>query len=139
MADVKINIGDKKAKKTHNKTLTAQQAQALQGKKIGDTFSGDILDLSGYTLEICGGSDATGIPMRKDVQGVNRKRILIVNGVGLRKTKYKGSKIRKLVAGNTISNTTAQINTKVVKYGKEPIEKPESDQGEEESSPENKE
>jgi len=61
--------------------------------------------------------------MRKDVQGTSRKKILIVGGVGLRKTKYKGSKIRKIVAGNTIYEKTAQINLKVVKYGKEAIEK----------------
>ena len=39
--------------------------------------------------------------MRKDVSGTGRKKILIVKGVGLKKTK-KGTKYRKTVCGNTI-------------------------------------
>jgi small subunit ribosomal protein S6e len=124
MAETKLNIGDSKSKKTYNKTLTPEQLTALVGKKIGETFKGDIVDLPGYELEIKGGSDASGFPMRKDVNGINRKKILIVGGVGLNKTKYKGNKIRKMVSGNTVIETTSQINAKVTKWGKEPIEKP---------------
>ena len=128
MAEIKVNIGDGKAKKTYNKTLTEDQLGPFLGKKIGDIVKGEALELKGYELEVKGGSDSSGFPMRKDVQGTTRKKILIVGGVGLRKTKYKGSKIRKIVAGNTIYEKTAQINLKVVKYGKEAIEKaPESE------------
>jgi len=124
MAEIKANIGDGKTKKTYNKTLTEEQLTGLSGKKIGDVVKGDLIDLpAGYELEIKGGSDSSGFPMRKDVNGTNRKKILIVGGVGLRKTKYKGMKVRKLVSGNTIYEKTSQINFKVVKWGKEPIEK----------------
>lgn len=122
MAETKVNIGDGKAKKTYNKTLTEEQLEPLHGKKIGDTIAGELLDLPGYEMTITGGSDSAGFPMRKDVEGSARKRILIVGGVGLRKTKYKGNKIRKAVAGNTIYEKTAQINLKVTKWGKNPIE-----------------
>ena len=122
MAEIKLNIGDSKAKKTFNKTV--EEVSMLYGKKIGDVIKGELIELPGYELEIRGGSDASGFPMRKDVQGTARKRILIVGGVGLRKTKYKGSRIRKLVAGNTIYEKTSQINLKVTKWGKDPIEKP---------------
>lgn len=122
MAETKINIGDKKTQKTYNKVLTPEQLTALSGKKIGETFKGDLIDLPGYEIEICGGSDNAGFPMRKDVNGTGRKKILIVGGVGLNKTKYKGSKIRKMVSGNTVGENTAQINTKVTKWGKDPIE-----------------
>ncbi len=122
MAEIKVNIGDGKAKKTYNKTLTEDQLGPFLGKKIGDTVKGEALELAGYELEIMGGSNSDGLPMRKDVNGFAKKKILIVGGVGLRKTKYKGSKIRKTVAGNTIFEKTSQINLKVVKYGKEPIE-----------------
>lgn len=125
MAEIKANIGDGKSKKTYNKTLTPEQLVGLTGKKMGDVVKGELVDLpAGYEVEIRGGSDASGFPMRKDVNGTNRKRVLIVGGVGLRKTKYKGMKVRKLVAGNTIYEKTSQINFKVVKWGKEPIEKP---------------
>ena len=122
MAETKLNIGDSKSKKTYNKTLTPEQLDAFIGKKIGDTISGDVLELSGYDFEIKGGSDKTGTPMRKDVEGTMAKRILIVGGVGVRTNKRKGRRIRKRVAGNTIYEGTSQINVTVMKWGKEPIE-----------------
>jgi len=124
MADIKINIGDNQAKKTYNKTIDADTLAPLIGKKIGDVVSGEIFDLAGYELTITGGSDNCGFPMRKDVNGFAKKKILIVGGVGLRNTKRKGKRVRKTVAGNTVYEKTSQINLKVTKYGAEPIEKP---------------
>ena len=125
MAEIKANIGDGKTKKTYNKTLTEEQLTGLIGKKMGEVVKGELIDLpTGYELKIRGGSDSSGFPMRRDVNGSNRKKILIVGGVGLRKTTYKGMKVRKLVAGNTIHEKTSQINFKVTKWGKEPIEAP---------------
>ncbi|MGM5481460.1 MAG: 30S ribosomal protein S6e [Nanobdellota archaeon] len=135
MAETKVNIGDKKTKKTYNKTLSEEQMNQFIGKKIGDTIKGDILELQGYEFEIMGGSDSTGIPMRRDVMGPTRKRILITGGVGMKKGDRKGMRKRKLVAGNTIHEKTAQINLKVTKQGKDPIEAPK----EEESSEDKKE
>lgn len=124
MAEIKVNIGDSKSKKTYNKTLTEEQVTPLIGKKIGDTIKGDSLELpAGYELEVRGGSDNAGFPMRKDVLGSGRKKILIVGGVGMKNQGRKGLKLRKMVSGNTIGENTAQINLKVVKWGKEPIEK----------------
>ena len=137
MAEIKVNIGDSKTKKTYNKTLSPEQLAGLSGKKIGETIKGELVGLpKGYELEIRGGSDASGFPMRKDLDGQNKKRILIVGGVGLRKTKYKGMKVRKLVAGNTIYEKTSQINLKVTKWGKEPIEKPAEEPKEEQKNEE---
>ncbi|MFW5865917.1 MAG: 30S ribosomal protein S6e [Nanoarchaeota archaeon] len=133
MAETKINIGDKKTKKTYNKTLTEQQLDALKGKKIGDIIKGDVFELEGYEFEITGGSDSAGFPMRKDVQGPNRKRILITGGVGMKKGNRHGMRKRKLVAGNTIYENTAQINFKVIKTGKNPIEAPKEEVSEEKS------
>ena len=130
MAETKVNIGDKKTKKTYNKTLSEDQLNQLVGKKIGDTVKGDILELTGYEFEIVGGTDSTGIPMRKDVQGKTRKRILITGGVGMRKGDRKGMRKRKLVAGNTIHEDIAQINLKVTKQGKDPIEPPQEESSE---------
>ena len=77
MAEIKANIGDGKTKKTYNKTLTEEQLTGLSGKKIGDVVKGELIDLpAGYELEIKGGSDSSGFPMRKDVNGFNRKKNL---------------------------------------------------------------
>ena len=129
MADTKVNIGDKKTKKTYNKTLSEEQLNQFVGKKIGDTIKGDVLELAGYEFEIVGGSDSTGLPMRKDIQGPNRKKVLITGGVGMRKQDRKGVRLRKLLAGNTIHEGTSQINLKVTKQGKEPIEAPKEEEG----------
>lgn len=64
MAEIKVNIGDGKSKKTYNKVITPEQLAGLSGKKIGDTIKGELIELpSGYELEIRGGSDKTGFPM----------------------------------------------------------------------------
>ncbi len=120
MAEIKVNIGDVKAKKTYNKVF---EQVPFKGSKVGDVVKGEGIDLPGYELQITGGSDSSGFPMRKDVNGPNKKKILIVGGVGLRTNKRDGRKVRKTVAGNTVYEKTAQINLKVVKYGPEPIEK----------------
>ena len=122
MAEKKVNIGDSKTKKTYPKTLSEEQFSSFIGKKIGDTVKGDDFELAGYEFEITGGSDATGVPMRRDVLGPNRKRILITEGVGLKTGDRKGVRRRKLVAGNTVHEATAQVNLKVSKWGKNPIE-----------------
>ena len=62
--------------------------------------------------------------MRKDVEGFARKKILIVEGVGLKK-KAPGIRLKTTVCGNTIHPKITQVNLKVLKEGKEPIAAPE--------------
>lgn len=91
------------------------------GKKIGDTIEGDFLGLSGYELQITGGSDKDGFPMWKDVEGAIRRRIIITKGVGLH-TDVKGLRRRRMIRGNAIAADIAQINCKVIKAGDASIE-----------------
>jgi small subunit ribosomal protein S6e len=116
--EIKLNVGDPKSGKTAKAVLT--EPKPLLNKKIGDRVKGDDLGFPGYEFEITGGSDYCGFPMRKDVTGTMRKRILIVEGVGLRKN-LPGRKIRKNVAGNTVHANTAQVNLKVLKYGEKAL------------------
>lgn len=120
MAEFKIVIGSKSGKSVQRE-LKDEQAKALLGKRIGDRISGESIGLAGYEFELTGGSDYCGFPMRKDVQGTARKRILAVYGVGLKK-KGKGIRQRKTVAGNTVHAKTSQVNLKVLKEGKEKLE-----------------
>ena len=62
-------------------------------------------------IKITGGSDKSGVPMRVDVLGAARKRVLIPKGVGLQQTE-KGLRKRKILRGNTISEEIYQINSK---------------------------
>jgi len=125
MASFKLVIGTKEGKSVQRE-LSPEQSTTLIGKRIGDSVPGEMAGLAGYELSITGGSDHCGFPMRLDVQGPNRRRILAVSGVGLKK-QAKGLRIRKTVAGNTIHDKTAQVNVKVLKAGAEPLMKPEEE------------
>ena len=113
MVDFKIVISDMKTGKTSQKEVKDDDARKFMGLKIGDKLKGDFLDIGNVEIEITGGSDYCGFPMRKDVLGVGRKRILAVGGVGIR-NKEKGIKKRKTVCGNTIHAKISQINVKVL-------------------------
>jgi len=118
MVDFKLVISNPKIGKTIQREVKEGDANSFIGLKIGAVVKGESIGLTGYELEITGGSDYCGFPMRKDLAGTRRKGILIIKGIGLRKSK-KGMKKRKTVSGNTIHAKTAQINLKITKEGKE--------------------
>ncbi|MCF7867019.1 30S ribosomal protein S6e [Candidatus Woesearchaeota archaeon] len=120
MVEFKLNLGDPKTKKTKKHEIKDDETEVFLDKKIGDKVKGDSFGFDGFEFEITGGSDYTGVPMRRDVLGTARQKILIVSGTGIRKNR-KGRRVRKTMAGNTIYERTAQINLKVVKEGKTPL------------------
>lgn len=97
-------------------------AQIYMGKKIRDKVDGSAIGLKGYELEITGGSDAQGFPMRGDLEVSGRKRPLVISGVGARK-KDSGVKQRKTIHGNIVDETIIQLNVKIIKFGSEDLEK----------------
>ncbi|MEA3378813.1 MAG: 30S ribosomal protein S6e [Nanoarchaeota archaeon] len=118
MAEIKCVINDVKKGKSFHKTLPEN---VFIGMKLGEIVKGDLLGLNGYEVEIAGGSDNSGFPMRKDLIGTSRKKVLLTKGPGI-KLKRKGERSRKSIRGNTIDIDTAQINLKIVKYGSKSIE-----------------
>ncbi|MGB9675055.1 MAG: 30S ribosomal protein S6e [Candidatus Nanoarchaeia archaeon] len=124
MVEFKINIGDPKSKITYKAELKSPDADQLLGKKIGQTFRGELLGLAGYEFQITGGSDKAGFPMHPSVESSGKARLLLSKGPGYKvPKKFKGRRERKLVRGNTISPDIAQINCKVVKWGEEDLVK----------------
>ncbi len=119
--EFKINIAGKNGK-SYKTVLKEPGTARLIGLKIGDTFDGSIIGLPGYEFKITGGSDNAGFPMRKDIQGARRARILTGKSVGLRRIKQKGWRRRKTMRGNTIAEDIAQINVVPVKWGKKDLE-----------------
>jgi small subunit ribosomal protein S6e len=93
-----------------------QKDSPVFGKQLGEKLNGDFLGLEGYELQITGGSDKDGFPMRKDIEGQLRKRFLITKSVGFR-TDVEGLRRRRMLRGNTIGEDIAQINCKVVQRG----------------------
>lgn len=123
MVSFKVVIGTKEGK-CLQKEVAEQDASVFLGKKIGDKIAGETMGFTGYEFEITGGSDYAGFPMRKDITGVGRKKMLAVEGIGLRKI-AKGIRVRKTVCGNTIHPKIAQINLKILKAGASPLPMPE--------------
>jgi len=105
------------------------------GKRIGDELDGSILGYKGYRIRITGGTDRDGFPMRPDVSGSRKVRILLSGGVGFRpyekppskkkkrrqRRRKKGLRRRKTVRGNVISDAIAQINAILVPAKKEEV------------------
>lgn len=130
MVTFKVVLGFKDGKCVQ-KELSEEHSHVLLGKKLSDKVDGNDLGFKDYEFEISGGSDSCGFPMRKDVPGISRKRILSVKGttgvVGWRSFKKggktfkkkisKGVRIRKSVCGNTIHEKISQVNLKILKMG----------------------
>ena len=121
MVEFKAVIGDTKHGKTYNTTVSGQHANRLLGMKIGDEFDGLFVSLPGYKLKITGGSDKDGFPMRRDLPGQSRKKIVLSGGTGFHPV-MDGMRRRKFVRGNTISADIVQINIAVTSFGPRPIE-----------------
>ncbi len=120
--EFKVVVSDPKTGKAYQKTVSGANANRLIGKQIGEVVSGTILELPpDYELQITGGSDKDGFPMRPDIPGATRKKILLSGGVGF-KPKEPGLRKRKIVRGRVISKDILQVNMKVVKHGKVPLE-----------------
>ena len=120
MAEIKLVISDPKTGKSIQAEAKDDAAKGFLGKMVGETIKGELLDFTGYEFQITGGSDYCGFPMRRDLPGIARKRLLITGGIGLNSDR-KGMRRRKTVCGNTIWEKTAQISLKVVKAGKDPL------------------
>jgi small subunit ribosomal protein S6e len=122
MVDFKVVINDNKNGKSHQTQVSGHHANSLIGKKIGDEVDGIFVQLPGYKLIITGGTDKTGFPMRKDLPGMGRRRLLISKSKGFN-SKEKGLRRKKTIRGNTINQDIVQINMKVTKYSSKPIDK----------------
>jgi small subunit ribosomal protein S6e len=109
----------------------------LVGKKVGEVFNGALIGLPGYEMKITGGSDDSGIPIRYDVHGPVKKRLLLAKGPGY-KPHDRGIRRRKTIRGNEITDNMTQINVIVVKFGKEKLFTPKEGAAAEEKPAEEK-
>ena len=122
MTNFKITISDIKGKSI-SKELKDSDANPLLGLQLGNETDAAIVGLSGK-LKLTGGSDKSGVPMRNDVHGAARKRVLLSKGVGLQDAET-GQRKRKLMRGNTLSEEIYQVNCKF--DGELPVEAPAED------------
>ena len=124
MATFKLVISNPKNGIARQVEISGEGAEKLIGKRIGEEIPASELGLNlteifgeeipgNVKLRITGGTDKDGFPMRPDVHGPRRVKILVSKGPGFR-PKEKGERRKKTVRGNTISPEIVQINMKLV-------------------------
>ena len=118
---MRLVISDTKTGKSYQTELAKEVENNVLGKKIGDELDGALVGAAGYTLQLTGGSDTSGFPMRKDVVGQRKARILLSSGTGFN-PQNKGERKRKLIRGNIFSAEIAQVNAKVTGGQGQPLE-----------------
>jgi small subunit ribosomal protein S6e len=147
MAKFKVIISDPEEGTSKVVELDEARAATLIGKRIGETIDGSVFDLAGHKLQIMGGSDKDGFPMRPSVHGGVRRRVVLSGGVGFN-PHSRGTRKRKTIRGNVITDEIVQINMKIVekskkakeeKETKEPKAKKKKERGKKEAEPETEE
>ena len=116
MAEFTVAVSDPETGLTHQVDVADQDANRFIGRELGEEVDGSAVGLEGYTLELTGGSDDAGRPMREDVNGVSLKAVLLTGGTGFKPEK-DGERKRVTVRGREVSDSTRQINAKIVEQG----------------------
>ena len=119
--DFRVVISDPDNGRAYQVEAKDAAASKFLGLKIGDTIDGEAVGMPGYGLKITGGSDREGFPLRRDLPGSQRKKILVAGGIGYHSSE-RGCRRRKTVHGRDISADVGQINTKIVGRGVKPVE-----------------
>ena len=115
----KLVVSDPESGRTYQKEFGVDVLGKLRVKKIGEEVDGGLVGLPGYTLEITGGSDASGFPMRRGIHGSQRPKALLSGGVGYKPK--EDVRRRKRVRGECVDDDIVQLNTKVTKTGQRPL------------------
>ena len=121
MVEFKAIVNDVKTGKSYNVTVSGRHANSLIGVNIGEIVDGVFVGLPDYKLKITGGSDGNGTPMRKDLPGTKRTKLLLSESLGFHE-KYPGQRKRVAIRGSAISAEIVQINMCVAEYGPKSIE-----------------
>jgi len=123
----KINIAEKSGKTYKLET----EVDYLNEKALKDKIDGKEIspDLEGYEFEITGASDKSGFPALTNVDGFQKRKVLLGYGKGMKKRPKRegkkkqttptpgGLRLRKTVRGKVISPEIIQINLKLLKEG----------------------
>ena len=121
MAKFKVIVSDPEAGTSKVVELEEARAVPFIGRKIGETVDGAVVDLPAHKLQIMGGSDRDGVPIRPNVHGGGRRNVVLSGGTGFN-PQNKGERRRKTVRGNVITDEIVQINTKIIEKPKKPAE-----------------
>jgi len=125
MAKFKVIVSDPQSGTSKVVELEEARATPLIGRKMGETLDGTVVDLPAHKVQILGGSDKDGVPMRANVHGGGRRAVVLSGGAGF-SPKRKGERKRKTVRGSTITDEIVQINIKIVERPVSKVKTPEA-------------
>jgi small subunit ribosomal protein S6e len=121
MAEFTVAVADPETGTTRQVEVSDQDANRFIGRELGEEVDGSAVGLDGYTLELTGGSDDAGRPMRADLAGANLSEVLLEGGTGYEPSR-DGERKRVTVRGREVSDATRQINAKIVEHGSGSVE-----------------
>ena len=121
MAKFKVIISDPENGTSKVVEIEEGRAAPLIGRRMGETLDGTVVDMPAHKLQIRGGSDKDGVPMRGNVHGGVRRQVVLSGGAGFKPEK-KGERKRKTVRGNIITDEIVQINMKIIERPAKPAE-----------------
>jgi small subunit ribosomal protein S6e len=121
MAEFTVAVADPEAGVTRQVEVSGQSANRFIGRELGETVTGSAVGLDGYTLELTGGSDDAGRPMRDDIRGASLEEVLLEGGTGYDPSR-DGERKRVTVRGREVGDATRQINAKITEYGPGDVE-----------------
>jgi len=131
MANFQLILSDPKSRRSSKTEVSPPASQVLIGHRIGDIIDGSIFNLNAK-FKITGGSDKSGVPLRADLQGSVKRRVVLSEGPGFRPMDG-GARKRKLVRGSYISEDVYQVNAVMIE-GQLPGQKAE-EQGVQQAKP----
>ena len=117
MAKFKVIVSDPSTAKSKVVELEGARAVPLIGKRIGEAVDGTVVGMAGVKMQIAGGSDKDGFPMRPDIHGGVRISVVLSGGIGFH-PKSEGERQRKAVRGNVITEDIVQVNMKALEKEK---------------------
>ncbi len=121
MAKFKVIVSDPQTGTSKVIELEEARAAPFIGRKVREIMDGSVVDMAATKVQIMGGSDKDGVPMRPDVHGGVRRKVVLSDGVGF-EPKRGGERKRKAVRGNTVTDEIVQINLKIVEQPTKPKE-----------------
>ena len=121
MPTFQVVVGDPDTGDSHQFDVDGQAANRFIGRELGEEVDGSAVGLDGYTLELTGGSDDAGRPMREDIAGTSLSEVLVSE----RSTGYHpdrdGERRRVTVRGREVTDDAVQINATIAESGDQPV------------------
>jgi small subunit ribosomal protein S6e len=122
MAKFKVIVSDPSAGKSKVVELDGAHAVPLIGRRLGESVDGSVVGMPGLKLQVTGGSDRDGFPMRPNIHGGVRVSVIVSKSVGFH-PKREGERRRKTLRGNVLTEDIVQVNMKILERPKK-AEKP---------------